>query len=50
MTNLAPGVYRYVVADQALELVAAGEFRPAVAKAGIPGLDRRSPGNRRNYR
>ncbi len=33
MTNLAPGVYRYVVANQALELVAPGEFRPAVAKA-----------------
>jgi SagB-type dehydrogenase family enzyme len=33
VTNLAPGVYRYVVADQALELVAPGEFRPAVAKA-----------------
>jgi SagB-type dehydrogenase family enzyme len=33
VTNLAPGVYRYVVADQALEPVAKGEFRPAVAKA-----------------
>jgi SagB-type dehydrogenase family enzyme len=33
VTNLAPGVYRYVVADQALELVATGEFRPAVVKA-----------------
>ena len=33
VTNLAPGVYRYVVADQALELVAPGEFRPAVVKA-----------------
>jgi len=33
VTNLAPGVYRYVAADQALELVAPGEFRPAVAKA-----------------
>jgi len=33
VTNLAPGVYRFVVADQALELVAKGEFRPAVAKA-----------------
>jgi len=33
VTNLAPGVYRYGVADQALELVAPGEFRPAVAKA-----------------
>lgn len=33
VTNLAPGVYRYSVADQALELVAPGEFRPAVAKA-----------------
>jgi SagB-type dehydrogenase family enzyme len=33
VTNLAPGVYRYVVADQALELVSPGEFRPAVAKA-----------------
>ena len=33
VTNLAPGVYRYVVADQALELVTPGEFRPAVIKA-----------------
>ena len=33
VTNLAPGVYRYVVADQALEPVAPGEFRPAVVKA-----------------
>jgi SagB-type dehydrogenase family enzyme len=33
VTNLAPGVYRFVVADQALEPVAKGEFRPAVAKA-----------------
>ncbi|MGB8990586.1 MAG: SagB/ThcOx family dehydrogenase [Desulfobaccales bacterium] len=33
VTNLAPGVYRYVVADQALELVAKGEFRKAVVKA-----------------
>ncbi len=33
VTNLAPGVYRCVVADQALELVAPGEFRPAVVKA-----------------
>ena len=33
VTNLAPGVYRYAVADQALELVAPGEFRPAVVKA-----------------
>jgi SagB-type dehydrogenase family enzyme len=33
VTNLAPGVYRYAVADHALELVAPGEFRPAVAKA-----------------
>jgi SagB-type dehydrogenase family enzyme len=31
--NLAPGVYRYLVADQALESVAKGEFRPAVVKA-----------------
>jgi len=33
VTNLAPGVYRYQVADQALEPVAKGEFRPAVVKA-----------------
>jgi SagB-type dehydrogenase family enzyme len=33
VTNLAPGVYRYVVAGHSLELVAPGEFRPAVAKA-----------------
>ena len=33
VNNLAPGVYRYLVADQALELVAKGEFRPAVVKA-----------------
>jgi SagB-type dehydrogenase family enzyme len=33
VTGLAPGVYRYVVADQALELLAPGEFRPAVVKA-----------------
>jgi SagB-type dehydrogenase family enzyme len=33
VNNLAPGVYRYLVADQALELVAQGEFRPAVVKA-----------------
>jgi len=33
VTNLAPGIYRYVAADQALELVAPGEYRPAVAKA-----------------
>jgi len=33
VTSLAPGVYRYVVADHSLELVASGEFRPAVAKA-----------------
>jgi SagB-type dehydrogenase family enzyme len=33
VTNLAPGVYRYLVANQALELVAQGEFRPAVVKA-----------------
>jgi SagB-type dehydrogenase family enzyme len=33
VNNLAPGVYRYVVADQALELMAKGEFRPAVVKA-----------------
>jgi SagB-type dehydrogenase family enzyme len=33
VNSLAPGVYLYVVADQALELVAKGEFRPAVGKA-----------------
>jgi SagB-type dehydrogenase family enzyme len=33
VTNLAPGIYRFLVADQALELVEKGEFRPAVAKA-----------------
>jgi SagB-type dehydrogenase family enzyme len=33
VTSLAPGVYRYVVANQALEPVAQGEFRPAVARA-----------------
>jgi SagB-type dehydrogenase family enzyme len=33
VNNLPSGVYRYVVADQALEPVAKGEFRPAVAKA-----------------
>jgi SagB-type dehydrogenase family enzyme len=33
VTNLAPGIYRYLVADNALELVAKGEFRAAVAKA-----------------
>jgi len=33
VTSLAPGVYRYVVADHSLESVASGELRPAVAKA-----------------
>jgi SagB-type dehydrogenase family enzyme len=33
VTNLAPGVYHYLVAEHALEPVAKGEFRPAVAKA-----------------
>ena len=33
VTNLAPGVYRYLVADNALEPVAQGEFRAGVAKA-----------------
>jgi SagB-type dehydrogenase family enzyme len=33
VTNLAPGIYRYLVADQALEPVAKGEFRAAVAQA-----------------
>jgi SagB-type dehydrogenase family enzyme len=33
VSNLAPGVYRYLVAEQALELMAQGEFRPAVVKA-----------------
>jgi SagB-type dehydrogenase family enzyme len=33
VTGLAPGIYHYNVADHALEPVAQGEFRPAVAKA-----------------
>ena len=33
VTGLAPGIYHYNVADQALEPVATGEFRPAVVKA-----------------
>ncbi len=33
VTNLAPGIYHYLVTDNALEPVAKGEFRPAVAKA-----------------
>ena len=33
VTDLAPGVYHYLVADNALEPVAKGEFRPGVAKA-----------------
>jgi SagB-type dehydrogenase family enzyme len=33
VTGLAPGIYHYNVADQALEPVAKGEFRSAVAKA-----------------
>ena len=51
VTNLAPGIYRYLVADQALELVAKGEFRPAVAKAcNSQAWIGRSPGNRGDYR
>jgi SagB-type dehydrogenase family enzyme len=33
VTKLAPGIYRYLVADNALEPVAEGEFRAALAKA-----------------
>jgi SagB-type dehydrogenase family enzyme len=33
VANLAPGVYRFAAADQTLEPMAPGEFRPAVAKA-----------------
>jgi SagB-type dehydrogenase family enzyme len=33
VTNLAPGIYRYLATDNALEPVAQGEFRAAVAKA-----------------
>ena len=33
VTNLAPGVYHYLAADNALAPVAQGEFRAAVAKA-----------------
>jgi SagB-type dehydrogenase family enzyme len=33
VNKLAPGIYRYLVADNALEPVAQGEFRAAVAKA-----------------
>jgi SagB-type dehydrogenase family enzyme len=33
VSNLAPGIYRYLVAEHALKPVAQGEFRPAVAKA-----------------
>jgi SagB-type dehydrogenase family enzyme len=33
VTGLAPGIYHYKVADNALEPVAKGEFRPAVVKA-----------------
>jgi SagB-type dehydrogenase family enzyme len=33
VNGLAPGIYHYQVADQALEPVAKGEFRAAVAKA-----------------
>jgi SagB-type dehydrogenase family enzyme len=35
VTNLPPGIYHYLVAENALELVAKGEFRPAVAQAWI---------------
>jgi SagB-type dehydrogenase family enzyme len=33
VTNLAPGVYKYLVADQALEPILKGEVRAAVARA-----------------
>ena len=33
VTKLAPGIYRYLVADNALEPVAQGELGPAVVKA-----------------
>jgi SagB-type dehydrogenase family enzyme len=33
VANLAPGIYRYLVPEQALELVAKGEFRKAVGQA-----------------
>jgi SagB-type dehydrogenase family enzyme len=33
VNNLAPGIYRYLVAEHALSPVARGEFRPAVAQA-----------------
>ncbi len=33
VSGLAPGIYHYNVADHSLELVAAGEFRPAGVKA-----------------
>ena len=33
VNGLAPGIYHYKVADHALELVAKGDFRAAVAKA-----------------
>ncbi len=33
VANLAPGLYRYLAPEHALEPVAKGEFRPAVAKA-----------------
>jgi SagB-type dehydrogenase family enzyme len=33
VTDLAPGIYHYLVADNALEPVVQGEFRAAVAKA-----------------
>jgi SagB-type dehydrogenase family enzyme len=33
VSNLAPGIYRYLVAEHTLSPVAQGEFRPAVAQA-----------------
>jgi SagB-type dehydrogenase family enzyme len=33
VTDLAPGIYRYLAADQTLEPVAKGEFRAKVAQA-----------------
>jgi SagB-type dehydrogenase family enzyme len=33
VTDLAPGLYRYLVAEHALSPVAQGEFRPAVSQA-----------------
>jgi SagB-type dehydrogenase family enzyme len=33
VANVAPGIYRYLVPENSLEMVAKGEFRQAVAKA-----------------